>query len=248
MSWPASNDPPSYTPPEIRHVDSAGETSTATAGTPLTSISGGSSSPVTQDGQRTSPPQQTSATSSQPDTQRPDQRERASIVSACVQCRSKHLKCDGLCPCTRCATNNLDCIYVKSRRGYKGPRKNGATPATAPTTNGFTNNSNCVLVNPNASVPNGIGNPIPIDYEMQAVPRVHVDRRPPALDIGQEIATVEPRYNGGMTLRERCLEAFFYHFYPAHPFILPRQKFFYVLDERQQPLGKYPSTFKPLFS
>lgn len=217
-------------------MDSAGETSNATVGTPLTSISGGSSSPTTQDGHRSSTPQQTSATSSQPDSQRPDQRERASIVSACVQCRSKHLKCDGLCPCTRCATNNFDCIYVKSRRGYKGPRKNGATPATAPTPNGFTNNSNCVLVNPNASVQNDVRNSVSTEYGMHA--DQHVDRGAGPLDISQELTTVEPRYNSGMTLRERCLEAFFYHCYPAHPFILPRQKFLYLLDEKQQPLGK----------
>lgn len=45
--------------------------------------------------------------------------------------RSKHLKCDGQKPCRRCTGNNLECVYVASRRGYKGPRRKYTTdPAT----------------------------------------------------------------------------------------------------------------------
>lgn len=42
--------------------------------------------------------------------------------------RSKHLKCDGATPCARClsAGTGPDCIYVASRRGYKGPRRGTA--------------------------------------------------------------------------------------------------------------------------
>jgi hypothetical protein len=35
-----------------------------------------------------------------------------------------------------------------------------------------------------------------------------------------------------MDLRERCIEAFFYHFYPAHPFILPRPSFMALRKEK----------------
>ncbi|KUJ23752.1 uncharacterized protein LY89DRAFT_1899 [Mollisia scopiformis] len=51
-------------------------------------------------------------------------REGATMRSACVQCRSKHLKCDGLNPCSRCSSNSFECVYVRSRRGFKGPRRN----------------------------------------------------------------------------------------------------------------------------
>jgi hypothetical protein len=37
----------------------------------------------------------------------------------------------------------------------------------------------------------------------------------------------------GLDLRERCIEAFFYHFYPAHPFLLPRASFFALRKERK---------------
>ncbi|CAN8096400.1 unnamed protein product [Discula destructiva] len=51
-----------------------------------------------------------------------------SIPAACLACRNKHLKCDGNTPCTRClsAGTGSECIYVASRRGYKGPRRGTA--------------------------------------------------------------------------------------------------------------------------
>lgn len=48
---------------------------------------------------------------------------RITIPLACTTCRGRHLKCDGQKPCSRCAADGVDCTYVKSRRGYKGPRK-----------------------------------------------------------------------------------------------------------------------------
>ncbi|KAL7906349.1 N-terminal binuclear Zn cluster-containing/DNA binding domain-containing protein [Trichoderma velutinum] len=56
-----------------------------------------------------------------------DGRSRESAVpAACLACRSKHLKCDGQTPCSRCIGSNFECIYVASRRGYKGPRRGPA--------------------------------------------------------------------------------------------------------------------------
>lgn len=49
---------------------------------------------------------------------------RASVAVACVPCRSRHLKCDGGVRCSRCKTDDVDCTYIKSRRGWKGKRKN----------------------------------------------------------------------------------------------------------------------------
>ncbi|KAL2122951.1 hypothetical protein VTJ04DRAFT_3406 [Mycothermus thermophilus] len=50
----------------------------------------------------------------------------SSVPAACTACRAKHLKCDGTNPCARCITSNSECLYVPSRRGYKGPRRNTA--------------------------------------------------------------------------------------------------------------------------
>ncbi|BDD62354.1 hypothetical protein MPDQ_001872 [Monascus purpureus] len=43
---------------------------------------------------------------------------------ACLICRQKHLKCDGITPvCGRCAASGANCQYTPSRRGYKGQSK-----------------------------------------------------------------------------------------------------------------------------
>src|SRR3954470_7469895 len=48
---------------------------------------------------------------------------RSAVAVACVQCRSRHLKCDGGARCSRCTQEGIQCSYVKSRRGWKGPRR-----------------------------------------------------------------------------------------------------------------------------
>lgn len=60
---------------------------------------------------------------------------RNTVPAACIACRTKHLKCDGKVPCSRCATSGLSavsCTYVRSRRGYKGPRRNTKQVPEAP--------------------------------------------------------------------------------------------------------------------
>ena len=48
----------------------------------------------------------------------------APVKLACTECRLRHLKCDARSPsCKRCVQEGLDCCYIKSRRGYKGHRK-----------------------------------------------------------------------------------------------------------------------------
>jgi hypothetical protein len=40
------------------------------------------------------------------------------VVLACVQCRSRHVKCDSTQPiCNRCKRDGKECVYQKSRRG-----------------------------------------------------------------------------------------------------------------------------------
>jgi hypothetical protein len=43
-------------------------------------------------------------------------KERVTVPSACVACRSKHLKCDGLSPCTRCSTNSKKSRFLNKTR------------------------------------------------------------------------------------------------------------------------------------
>jgi hypothetical protein len=70
------------------------------------------------------PPLETSATN--------NNINRAAVAVACVQCRSRHLKCDGAARCARCVAEGISCSYVKSRRGWKGPRKSSRLSENAP--------------------------------------------------------------------------------------------------------------------
>jgi hypothetical protein len=89
------------------------------------------------------------------------------------------------------------------------------------------------MINPGAArgasnVPSGLATPP--DHRLQTLPR-GVDL--PLFDIGQELVSFEPKpLPSGLDLRERCIEAFFYHFYPAHPFILPRDAFLKLRKEK----------------
>jgi Fungal Zn(2)-Cys(6) binuclear cluster domain/Fungal specific transcription factor domain len=177
---------------------------------------------------------QASLAASTSSSSRPDQnKERITVPSACVQCRSKHLKCDGLSPCTRCSSNSFECLYVRSRRGFKGPRRNGtnATPTKASSVPGPV--ESCPMIDPAArrgasNVPSGLATPP--DHRLQTLPRA-LDL--PLYNIGQELVSFEPKpLPSGLDLRERCIESFFYHFYPAHPFILPRDAFFKLRKEK----------------
>lgn len=175
-----------------------------------------------------------SASGAQLQTQQSKEKERATVPSACVQCRSKHLKCDGLQPCSRCSSNSFECEYVRSRRGFKGPRRNG-TQNKASSIPAAAVDRSCPLVHPNGqaaratpNVPSGLATPP--DHRLMTLPR-SVDL--PLFDVGQEVVAFDPKaLPSGLDLRERCIEAFYYHFYPAHPFILPRSNHFALKKER----------------
>ena len=53
-----------------------------------------------------------------------DGSESTAVPLACVVCRERHLKCDGVKPtCSRCVDNKQNCYYVQSRRGHRPVRK-----------------------------------------------------------------------------------------------------------------------------
>jgi hypothetical protein len=234
MSWSASNmEPPSASAAPL-------ETPTASSVSLSSSLSPSSDDLPDNQGER-----QTSLAASS--LSRQDFKERATIPSACVACRSKHLKCDGLNPCTRCSSNDFECIYVKSRRGFKGPRRNGPNGAQSKVSpvsaTASIDGSSCPMINPNASrgtshIPSGLVTPP--DHRLQTVPRTN---DLPLYETGQELVSFDQKpLSPGLDLRERCIEAFFYHFYPAHPFTLPRESFFALRKER--PLGHLEASMR----
>lgn len=70
------------------------------------------------------------------------------VSLACIECRTKHLKCSGDLPkCKRCEKMKRECTYVKSRRG--GSRKKGLTKTTC------ASSSDCIGACVRAGVPDG---------------------------------------------------------------------------------------------
>lgn len=74
-------------------------------------------------------PMETSATESSNNNNN-NNNNRVAVAVACVQCRSRHLKCDGAARCSRCVADDIPCSYIKSRRGWKGPRKSTRVQST----------------------------------------------------------------------------------------------------------------------
>ncbi|PMD46823.1 hypothetical protein L207DRAFT_629300 [Hyaloscypha variabilis F] len=140
--------------------------------------------------------------------------------TACVACRDKHLKCDGLRTCTRCAAQSIPCVYLKSRRGYRGP-----------------NASNKQVCSSNASdVGGAISDPTEVDpSSIASMPPVADDVVPMSLDL--PLVSNEANSTGLYTrvfrpnYPQRCMEAFYQYFYDAHPFMPPRQQLLQVLKQ-----------------
>ncbi|KAL2129911.1 hypothetical protein VTI74DRAFT_7154 [Chaetomium olivicolor] len=181
-----------------------------------------------------------------------------SVPAACLACRGKHLKCDGTTPCSRCTASNTECLYVPSRRGYKGPRRNtahnphkrhasssppypgpsescpmllGHAPVSIapPAVPGF--NPNIVL--PDQS-PGSYTSPLPNIPLFRSPFTVGMDSNALALTTATT-SVVPPTQPPVPTLAERCFDAFYHYFHAGHPFVLPKEYFVRLLKDGTAP-------------
>ncbi|KAL2881091.1 hypothetical protein SGCOL_003381 [Colletotrichum sp. CLE4] len=188
------------------------------------------------------------------------------VPAACLACRSKHLKCDGQNPCSRCLSSQSECVYVASRRGYKGPRRNNtANPnkrarSSSPTsTVGVGDNSCPMLLGPNGtSVPTTMQNGMAFNTPGVVLPDTPsttfvatpnfsnlqlyrsfgaaIGFNSTQLALGQSQPGV-PAQVPVPTLAERCLDSFYHHFYASHPFALPKEWLLRIMrDTNVEPL------------
>ncbi|KAF1943572.1 hypothetical protein EJ02DRAFT_131015 [Clathrospora elynae] len=165
---------------------------------------------------------------------------RASVAVACVPCRSRHLKCDGGVRCSRCRTDNVDCTYIKSRRGWKGKRKNKEESSAPATLNGLTE----------AGVPinNGLSSPeYPYNGE---VPLMNQLGPTHTLGVLPVAPSAQLNLDGGARLNrfghlgpETVVQAFYHYFYNSHPFCLPQPRILAIFKERRAPLLEYAVQF-----
>ncbi|KAI1272038.1 hypothetical protein F5Y07DRAFT_322664 [Xylaria sp. FL0933] len=169
------------------------------------------------------------------------------VPAACLACRGKHLKCDGANPCSRCLSSNSECVYIASRRGYKGPRKNSAVnpnkrhASDSPPSAG---GESCPMLlgapvrtpvqpamatfNRTLSVPDG---PVPPFVTAPVTNSLQVYRNLYAPDANGAVVPA----NGQMPRRsvpEQCIDAFYFYFYPGHPAVLPKTHIMNLAQER----------------
>ncbi|KAI1309744.1 hypothetical protein F5Y03DRAFT_392623 [Xylaria venustula] len=132
-------------------------------------------------------------------------RSKASIRAslACVQCRSKHVKCDAKQPaCGRCLLEDKPCYYTKSRRGIRDPKKRS-------------------LISDNP--------PIPSTQHVNAAPKC--TSKVLNFDISNTMPNgwSAPRRTD-TDGHESLAGAFFDHFYPGHPILPPKKYFFRYVE------------------
>ncbi|KAK0722965.1 hypothetical protein B0T26DRAFT_643976 [Lasiosphaeria miniovina] len=181
-----------------------------------------------------------------------------SVPAACLACRSKHLKCDGLTPCSRCSSSNCECVYIASRRGYKGPRRNTAQnpnkrhASSSPPYSEPADSCPMLLGRAPVSIPPPavhVFNPTialpeqsPVSYATTtpAQPNPPLYRNPfaPVLDpnaMALTTTTVPPTQAPVLSLAERCFDAFYHFFHAGHPFVLPKEFFVRLLKDNSAP-------------
>jgi hypothetical protein len=189
------------------------------------------------------------------------------VSSACTACRARHLKCDGSSPCSRCISYGLDCQFVKSRRGYKGPRRNlkqAVRTDSEPSVSSFFDKTDNQLDDGTSPGHQSIAfdsgasdqslsiestdTPSLLDPSLEFNDSLVIGRPFPSTDIIPGRSLVQPNSSA---IKNRCLEAFFHYGHPAHPFILPKQRLQDLLQSKPLPhleaaLCFWGSFFMPL--
>ncbi|ORY59247.1 N-terminal binuclear Zn cluster-containing/DNA binding domain-containing protein [Pseudomassariella vexata] len=184
-----------------------------------------------------------------------DSRTPPTVPAACLGCRAKHLKCDGLNPCSRClASGDTVCQYVASRRGYKGPRRNTAqnpnkrhasdSPssggetcpmllgATLPTTSMATTMTTPVTpslatFNPMGMFESAAASP----FASGPLGGMQLYRNPYLNPMNGALVEVTAN-RPPQTIPERCIDSFYSHFYAGHPAVLPKEHLLKMAKDR----------------
>ncbi|KAH6886948.1 hypothetical protein B0T10DRAFT_490526 [Thelonectria olida] len=165
------------------------------------------------------------------------------VPAACLACRGKHLKCDGKRPCSRCITSSYDCVYVASRRGYRGQQaqnkvvKNVNKPTKGPSSSVGNSIAATTAFNFATPVFSDLGPPPPFSRHT-ATDFSNVGFHSP---FGTPLHTLNVTFDQPvprtLPYRDGCIDSFYHHFHAAHPFVLPKS-FLLLLanDDTLEPL------------
>ncbi|GFF73334.1 hypothetical protein IFM61392_07309 [Aspergillus lentulus] len=152
---------------------------------------------------------------------------------ACLLCRHKHLKCDGVTPvCGRCAATGAECQYTPSRRGYKGPSKkrraNPSSPERTPSSDqssSFDFQSVALLdASQDWSVPDGLSYIFPNGFASS-------DSNNPILNNDKALVSDSAPVSNGCPLTPDSvnsvagdgylIDIYYTYFHPSHPILPP---------------------------
>ncbi|CZR56433.1 related to Zn(II)2Cys6 transcriptional activator [Phialocephala subalpina] len=163
--------------------------------------------------------------------------DRIVTNSACVGCRSKHLKCDGLRVCSRCASQGISCVYLKSRRGYRGSSARGRQLGPAHGNSSHDRTDKMPYASASSSTINHLslsGGP----SSSESLYGGSYGYRPMFMPAGTQLsskvsdsANPDSRRSGSID-RQRCIDAFYHYFHGSHPFLPPRHHFLQVAKGR----------------
>ncbi|EGU87790.1 hypothetical protein FOPG_17766 [Fusarium oxysporum f. sp. conglutinans race 2 54008] len=163
---------------------------------------------------------------------------------ACLNCRDKHVKCDGdPAGCSRCTASNVPCHYLPSRRGRRCPPKSQSlidcpdlissptmmdlSSQPGPVSQGLSTCNTQVnsddysfFESPNIGIDAAVYLPPQSEYcSVTGLDRILNADSTAFLSCQQQ--TYPPSDSGEAHL----IKMFYYHFYPAHPFLLPHKDF-----------------------
>ncbi|KAI9729733.1 MAG: hypothetical protein M1834_006684 [Cirrosporium novae-zelandiae] len=180
---------------------------------------------------------------------REKEKEKPPVSLACIKCRSRHLKCDARGPpCGRCSTDGSQCIYVRSRRGYRGLRKQQSARSTnhdslkgiAPDNNSSQESIDSPLNLPSTlpplltastssypSFPTSALNEvlsIPALYQMGSSNDMNQADAFGFINLPSNLTQRLPAMEGPkLPVASYLLDLYYLHFHQAHPILLPKR-------------------------
>lgn len=165
--------------------------------------------------------------------------------------RSRHLKCDGREPCTRCISSGHHCHYIASRRGHRKSKKNGVVdnssiPEAAFSSPFDTNSSTSTPTMPQEQLVSGSGGISTSKDMISDILNMSQDSGAIATPMSMQMYDLfdsimmpnnalfaTPDDQNALAAQgafnkdneDKLIEAFYYYFFASHPFVLPRQVF-----------------------
>jgi hypothetical protein len=134
------------------------------------------------------------------------------VSLACVQCRSRHLRCDAVTPiCSRCVREGSECTYLKSRRGGRArAKRDGAT--TIPELPSLQNDNS-------KDIPRNLP-------ARESLPSLTPDHSGSSSTSASTLSADDylgwfPESDSGSLTRAPLLELYYTYFHPAQPCALP---------------------------